>query len=690
MLNNLNRRNREWTVQWYNISKLKIYRQNAIDNDEIITDLENFKWDDLAEVIEQNKQVIYDTITLCAGTENEWKEKFLKKYINTFLSNMTLQEESEFETKLLYYIEKFKDDFFASLKESKSPQYNEIIEKFDNIHYSKKKDLLFELLFNSILLPEYTNQKEFNSIMDKVLFRFELKLNELIHKQPIVIEPIDARQVYLYMQETGRFYIKSNILTEWIIDKISCNISMEEMDSEIEDPVDEFSFTLHFNTSIDQHINQYTIKQLLDSLDDEITRVWEDSYLIWKSAQLNYMLYISDPIIDWWIMETWDVMTHEIKIYATPHGYLKPKDFLSVWCKELPAVVEDFTSMLYNVFWRLPSRDWTPWKDIIPWAYPSVPQVFDVMEYFNDEDDYEWGLEGMTLTWKQPGSNSDKFEFFVNPKTDLGFDDLILEDIEKETIVEIIDVFQDFAYYSENWWDMPTWIIFEWQPGWGKTLSAKIIAKESWSAIIVAKWNMQDAEVGQSEKNVQSVFDKAKKYVDETWENVMIFFDEADTLFSKRGWSVKDFKEWMFSVLAQEMDWFNETYKWKIFVIFATNRTEILDDAVKSRSNKIVEFKMPNLENRIKHLKLNMNIKQEKASFDVYSDDIDFEKISEKIDWKSGRFIKNLISNVHNKFLRLRKKDSNIPLVDTKFIMDMVEVTQEQETKTSAVMWFQV
>lgn len=690
MRSNLNARNRSWSNQWYNITKLKAYRQNAIDNGDIITDLENFKWDDLAGVIEQNKQVIYDTITLCASSENEWKEKYLKKYINTFILNMTLQEEAEFETKLLYYIEKFKDDFFSSLKESKSPQYNEIIEKFDNINYSKKKDLLYELLFNSILLPDYTTQNNFNSVMDKVLFRFELKLNELIAKQPIVISPVDAKQVYIYMMETGRFYVKSNILTEWIIDKISCNIDMQEMDSEIEDPVDEYSFTLHFNTSLDQHITQNTIKSLLASLDDEITRVWEESYLIGKSAQLNYMLYIPDPIIDGWIIENWEVMTHEIKIYATPHGYLKPKDFLSVSSKELPAVVEDFTSMIYRAFWRLPSREeWKLW-DPIPWAYPTAPQVFDVMEHFNDEWDFEDERGWMTLTWKKAWSESDKFEFFVNPKSDLSFDELILEDTEKETIVEIIDIFQDFEYYSDNWGDMPTWIIFEWQPGWGKTLSAKIIAKESNSAIIVAKWHMQDAEVWQSEKNIQSIFDKAKSYVKDTWENIMIFFDEADTLFSKRGWNVKDFKEWMFSVLAQEMDWFNEEYKWKIFVVFATNRTEILDDAVKSRSNKIVEFKMPNFENRIKHLQLNISSKEVKAGFDVYCSDIDFDVISKRIDKKSGRFIKNLISNVHNKFLRLRKKNPKMKLVDTKFILDMVNVTEEKEQKSESVMWFQV
>lgn len=687
MKNKVNSYNNKQEPQGYNITKLKIYRESAIDNWDIITDLENFEWEDLENIIAQNKEAIYNTITLCAHSENLWKEKYLRKYIETFLSNMSLTEEAEFETKLLYYIEKFKDDFFSSLKEAWSRDYNKIIERFDNINYHKKKDLFFDLLFNSILLPEYTNQREFNSIMDKILLRFELRLNEIISRNPIVITPINSREVYLYMEETGRYYIKSNILTEWIIDKISCNIDMQELDAEIEDPVDEFSFTLHFNTSLDHYISQETIKMLLQTLDDEVVRVWEWSYLIGKSAQLNYMLYISDPIIDWGIVSGWEVMTHELKIYATPHGYLKPKDFLSISSKELPSVVEDFTSMLYRVFGRLPTKDDSLWEKI-PWAYPTAPQVFDVMERFNDEDyeDDDWRWQ---LLWKKI-SSSDKFEFYVNPKSDLEFDDLILEDTEKETITEIIDIFQDYKYYYDNGWDMPTGTIFEGQPGWWKTLSAKIIAKESNSAIIVWKWNMQDAEVGQSEKNVQSVFDKAKEYVRDTWENIIIFFDEADTLFSKRWGSVKDFKEWMFSVLAQEMDWFDETYKWKIFVIFATNRTEILDDAVKSRCNKIVEFKMPNLENRVKHLKLNIWIKAEKAWFEVYSEDIDYNRISEKIEWKSGRFIKNLISNVHNKFLRLKKHDENIKLVDTDFIISMIDVTKEQEAKSGAVMWFKV
>ncbi|MEA3387347.1 MAG: hypothetical protein U9Q66_03005 [Patescibacteria group bacterium] len=95
---------------------------------------------------------------------------------------------------------------------------------------------------------------------------------------------------------------------------------------------------------------------------------------------------------------------------------------------------------------------------------------------------------------------------------------------------------------------------------------------------------------------------------------------------------------------------------------------------------------MPNFENRIKHLQLNISSKSVKAGFDVYGDDIDFDIISKRIDKKSGRFIKNLISNVHNKFLRLRKKNSKIKLVDTDFIVDMVNVTEEKEQKSESVM----
>ncbi len=122
----------------------------------------------------------------------------------------------------------------------------------------------------------------------------------------------------------------------------------------------------------------------------------------------------------------------------------------------------------------------------------------------------------------------------------------------------------------------PKGILLFGPPGTGKTLMAKAVAHESECNFIsvkgpelISKW------VGESEKGIREVFRKARQAAPS-----IIFFDEIDALVPKRG-SYSDASHVTESVVSQiltEMDGMEELKN--VTIIAATNRPDMLDDAL--------------------------------------------------------------------------------------------------------------
>ena len=113
-------------------------------------------------------------------------------------------------------------------------------------------------------------------------------------------------------------------------------------------------------------------------------------------------------------------------------------------------------------------------------------------------------------------------------------------------------------------------------PGTGKTLLAKAIATE-WelSFMSVKGPEILNMYVGESEKNIREIFEKARSH--SPW---VIFFDELDSLAPARG-NGSDSNQVMDRIVAQlltEIDGVNS--KGQVFVIGATNRPDLLDPAL--------------------------------------------------------------------------------------------------------------
>ncbi len=181
--------------------------------------------------------------------------------------------------------------------------------------------------------------------------------------------------------------------------------------------------------------------------------------------------------------------------------------------------------------------------------------------------------------------------------TTLGWDDVVLPPRVIETLREIVSQARHRARVFDTWGFRRTMAygrglacLFAGPPGTGKTMLAGIIAAEVGRALyrvdlsrVVSKW------VGETEKNLARIFDEAEQ------AQVILFFDEADSLFSART-EVKGandrFANMEVNYLLQRMESFDG------MTILTTNFERGLDPAFRRRLRFQVHFPLPDAEQR--------------------------------------------------------------------------------------------
>lgn len=178
------------------------------------------------------------------------------------------------------------------------------------------------------------------------------------------------------------------------------------------------------------------------------------------------------------------------------------------------------------------------------------------------------------------------------PPTPFKFDQLILPDREKEKFEEILlyahehdAIYSEWGFGRKFPYGRGLSVLFYGPPGTGKTMGAMIIANVLGLDLYrVDLSRIMSRYVGETEKNLARVFDEAER------GRVMLLFDEADSLFTKRTEvksSVDRYANLEVAYLLQRMENFEGV------TVLTTNVEANLDDAFKRRIRYRIYFPMP-------------------------------------------------------------------------------------------------
>ncbi|HEX8002100.1 MAG TPA: AAA family ATPase [Mycobacteriales bacterium] len=181
----------------------------------------------------------------------------------------------------------------------------------------------------------------------------------------------------------------------------------------------------------------------------------------------------------------------------------------------------------------------------------------------------------------------------------LTWDDVVLAPAVREQLDELLTVFAEPELAKSLGVTAPAGMILHGPPGTGKTTVAKVVASqvnasfyEATAADLLSKW------VGESEQKVAKLFAKARAN-----KPSVIFVDEIEGLLRRR--STDSASPWEQRVVGQflrELDGLRGGEG--VLLIGATNRIDIVDEAIVGRRLTPIEVGMPDLDARERLLTL--------------------------------------------------------------------------------------
>ncbi|XP_066374830.1 cell division control protein 48 homolog C-like [Miscanthus floridulus] len=244
---------------------------------------------------------------------------------------------------------------------------------------------------------------------------------------------------------------------------------------------------------------------------------------------------------------------------------------------------------------RNSKHDW--WRQ--PWDESEVEGLHITM------DDFEEATKMVQPSLRREGFSS---------VPDVTWDDVGgLDSLRREfdrCIIRCIKHPEDYEVFGVN---MQAGFLLFGPPGCGKTLIAKAVAHEAGANFIHIKGpELLNKYVGESESEVRKIFTRAR-----TNSPCILFFDEVDALTTKRGREGGWVVERLLNQLLIELDGADQ--RQGVYVIGATNRIDVIDDAVlrPGRFGKKHYVPLPGADERVSILKAHARSKPVSTDVDL-------------------------------------------------------------------------
>ena len=220
-----------------------------------------------------------------------------------------------------------------------------------------------------------------------------------------------------------------------------------------------------------------------------------------------------------------------------------------------------------------------------------------------------------------------------NMMSQVRFEHIAGHESAKKDVGFIIDFLKDPTKYKEMGARLPKGTILYGPPGTGKTLLARAIAGEAGVPFFsVSGSDFVEKYVGVGAKRVRDLFAEARKQAP-----CIIFIDEMDAVGRKRGGDSHSEKDQTINALLTQLDGFSSAEG--IVVIGATNRIEMLDDALvrPGRFDKHIAIPLPELKERKEILSLHTKNKR-------LSDSLSLDSIAKMTIGFSGAGLETLMN----------------------------------------------
>lgn len=218
-----------------------------------------------------------------------------------------------------------------------------------------------------------------------------------------------------------------------------------------------------------------------------------------------------------------------------------------------------------------------------------------------------------------------------------GWDDIVMNPDQRLALKNACDqliyrkrVYEEWDYIKKYPYGRGLSVLLFGAPGTGKSMCAQVIAHEmNLELYRVDLSKVVDKYVGETEKAISMIFREAKKC------NVVLFFDECDTLFAKRsddGGSNQSSNNNKTALLLQEVEGYDGVS------VLATNYKHNIDPAFFRRMKFIVEFQFPDPDTR------EMLWRTTIPKSTPLAEDVDIRFLAERFEFVGGN-IKNCILN---------------------------------------------
>ena len=554
-----------------------------------------------------NRDVVLDLIPIMnSNILNEYWEKTLEFAIKQFILSNDFSLD-----RINWLVEKIRILWWVEL--DKSIPLNQMFTKF---------------LVENVLLPNHTEKWDFQG--------FYNELRRILKRAELRVENILKREKWFFS-----FFCPQ---LEWIYDNFVLKGRLEKIELDIwwifwkcfieNDPNWEFKFIISVRQKSEDS-KQKIIKP--DVLKETIKKIFssDDSWnYIFKETKIS-ISHLQDLKNEYWKNKKDFYKVFEIFI-----DWKNLDDYEDFWNKE---IIDSIFSTWQKLINSLAKVSGIEHKQRI-FSFSSK----NFVEYLG-ESNFDWDKKNNIKNFEEEEEENEfaRFESLrVKMEDPVTLNDVWDQSTAKKEVKNIIKSIK-FKEIMDSWWaKTASGIIFEGEPGTGKTLLAKALAYEVEADVYQIKLTdiAPDAYINTWSNNITMLFKFIRKKA-ELWWKIIVILDELDSLFPKR-WLQNSHREdtKIVNSFLTELSGFEKLDN--VIFIWTTNLIENIDPAVirSGRLSTKIKVNLPDSDELKQIYEIHLNKARKKSQkFKNISENLELEKIISYSNWLSGADVEEVI-----------------------------------------------